>query len=71
MSEQAPKFSRTVEFKAGRVELHEDGTATFHFRGMDYAYAPGADNCDGMRITVDEDTSHAIKRLFRNEAGGY
>lgn len=70
MSEQTPKFSRTVEFKAGRVELHEDGTATFHFRNMEYVYLPGRDTDDGMRITLDEDTANAIKRLFRN-AGEY
>lgn len=69
MSEQAPKFSRTVEFKAGRVELHEDGTATFHFRGMDYVYMPGRDAEDGMQITLDKDTADAIKALFRKDAG--
>ncbi len=70
MSEQAPKFSQTVEFKAGSVALHEDGTATFHFRGMDYVYMPGRDTDDGMRITLDKETADAIKRLYRIE-GGY
>jgi hypothetical protein len=69
MSEQAPKFSRTVEFKAGRVELHEDGTATFHFRNMEYVYLPGIDRDDGMRITVDKETADAIKKLYRDEMG--
>lgn len=69
MSEQAPKFSRTVEFKAGRVELHEDGTATFHFRNMEYVYLPGRDTDDGMRITLDKDTADAIKKLYRDEMG--
>jgi hypothetical protein len=71
VSDKPVTFSRTVEFAAGRVALHEDGSATFHFRGMDYVYMPGRDTDDGMQITLDKDTADAIKRLFRNEAGGY
>lgn len=67
----APIFSQTVAFQAGSVAMHSDGTATFHFRGMDYAYMPGRDAEDGMRITLDKDTADAIKRLFRGEATDY
>ncbi len=61
-------FSLTVEFPQGRVALHADGTATFHFRGMDYVYMPGRDAEDGMSITLDKETTAAIKRLFRKVA---
>lgn len=66
-----PTFYQTVEFKAGAISLHEDGTATFHFRGMDYVYKPGLDREDGMRITLDKTTTDAVKRLFRGEATDY
>lgn len=66
-----PMFYQTVEFDAGAISLYEDGTAAFHFRGMDYVYMPGKDAEDGMRIILDKTTTDAIKRLFRNEAGGY
>jgi hypothetical protein len=39
--------------------------------GMGYVYMPGRDTDDGMQITLDKDTADAIKRLFRNDAGGY
>lgn len=71
MSDKPVIFSLTVEFPQGRVALHEDGTATFHFRGMDYVYMPGRDAEDGMQITLDKDTADAIRRLFKDEAGGY
>jgi len=71
VSDKPTIFSRTVAFPAGSVALHDDGTATFHFRGMDYAYMPGRDSEDGMRITLDKETADAIKDLFRKEAGGY
>jgi len=69
MSDTPARFSRTVKFKAGSVALHDDGTATFHFRSMDYVYKPGIDSPDGMRITVDKETAEAIKALYRKESG--
>lgn len=69
MSEKPIRFAQTVEFAAGSVALHEDGTATFHFRGMDYVYARGRDTEDGMSITLDKDTADAIKKLYRDEMG--
>lgn len=64
-------FYQTVEFDAGAISLYEDGTAAFHFRGMDYVYMPGKDAEDGMRIILDKTTTDAIKRLFRGEATDY
>lgn len=60
-------FSRTLTFNNGNVALHENGTITFHFRGMEYAYAFGSDSPDGMRITIDKEASDAIKRLFKGD----
>ena len=69
MSDTPTRFSRTVEFKVGSVALHDDGTATFHFRGMEYVYLSGVDRDDGMRITLDKETAEAIKALYRKESG--
>lgn len=72
MSDTPARFSLTVEFKAGDISLHEDGSSTFHFRGMDYVYLEGTDSSpDGWRITLNKVTTDAIKRLFRGEATDY
>jgi len=60
-------FSRTVAFDRGSVALHDDGTITFHFRRMEVVYAQGSDSDDGMRVTIDKETSASIKRLFRSD----
>lgn len=58
-------FSRMLAFNGGSVTMHEDGTTTFHFRNMEFVYARGSDAPDGMRVTIDKETSAAIKQLFK------
>ena len=69
MTEEKTMLGHMVETKEAIIILQEDGASRFMFRGMDYVYERVKDSTEGMSITLDKESTDAIKRLFRRADG--